>query len=124
MTTKTKPAEVEHLDGCPAVGGERLERYTNTDGDGRPVGVTRCNQCGSATYSRTNATVPTDAAGRSETAAGLLAGDERYQDLWHTDPSALYRGLTPDERRDPKLNPLHQFAESEAPGVRSRRILE
>ncbi len=124
MTTKTKTAaaaDVEHLEGCPAVDGRRIERYVVADPDDRAVTVTRCLTCGADRYDREP--IPTGQDGMSDTAAALLAGDERYQELWHTDPSAIYRGLTDDERRDPRLNPQHQFAESEAPGVRNKRTL-
>lgn len=35
---------------------------------------------------------------------------QEWLDAWFNDPSRIARQLTPDERRNPKLNPLHPNA--------------
>jgi len=97
-----------HRPGCP---GDRLEADELPDAYGRPVPRTRCLDCGASAYGPPGAT--TD---QSEAARGLRAGDEAWRQLWYTDPKAVWRALSRTERRDPRLNPRHPFAEPAPPG--------
>lgn len=44
-----------------------------------------------------------------------------YRHLWTMFPNRIYAQLTHEERRDPALNPLHMFANSEPPEELARR---
>lgn len=50
-------------------------------------------------------------------------GSEEYNRLWTDDPRRISRTLTPAERCDPQLNPMHPFADSNPPGTRLKSTL-
>lgn len=85
-------AAVEHHGDCAS---PRLERTDHAAPDRRRVTVIRCQNCG---------------------AQLVLAEPERRLDaeeraeLWELDPARLARLLTPAERLNPALNPLHPAA--------------
>ena len=52
----------------------------------------------------------------------LVPGSPEYCRAWELDPAAIARSLTPEERADPELNPLHPLAPSVAPGTPLRNV--
>lgn len=48
----------------------------------------------------------------------LVPGTPEHTKAWTDNPALIARQLTHAERLDPKLNPLHPFAESRSQGVR------
>lgn len=88
---------VEHHADCAS---SRLERTDSTAPDRRRVTVIRCLDCGGQL-------VLAEVERR-------LDADERAE-LWELDPARLARSLTPAERLDPALNPLHPAASSWPP---------
>ncbi len=89
----------EHRPGCS---GLQVDRF----GPG-PTGTTvlRCPYCGAERVEQA-APLTIDIDG-----ASITVGDERFCELWEQQPHHLYDALTPEQRRDPRLNPLHLNAE-------------
>ncbi len=75
----------------------RLESYTTERPDGRPVTITRCQECAAQVV-----------VGPAE--EPLVPGSPEWRAAWFADPHRITRCLTFTELYDPALNPLHSMA--------------
>jgi hypothetical protein len=97
---------IEHQEDCPVSGGEvgRVETYT-LEGLGGKHHVARCCECGGQAVVKPEL-------------RRLKPGSPEWVDDWTKNPQAITRALTPAERHDPNLNPLHPRAEGPSPIMR------
>lgn len=91
--------ELDHLPGCPA---ERSETFRRKAPEARVATVTRCIDCGEQEVEL--ADLPP-----------LEPGTDEWREAWRTRPNRIHDALTREQRRDPKLNPLHNMATSWPP---------
>ena len=86
---------IDHAGDC--LEPRRIEAYSTTRPDGRPVAVTRCQECAAQV-----------AVGPAE--QPLMPGSPEWRAAWFHDPHRISRCLTFAEFYDPARNPLHSLA--------------